>query len=201
MTAPENGPENGSVTGQENRPESTPVSASAGMTVGLSAGLSVGRPDIDIRQMTAQDIGHIALLERELFGLGAWSQQVLTEELTGWGRWYIVAQQPHTGQLVGYAGVWFDGDVVQIMTLGVAQQAQGQGLGRAMMQTLLDYSSSLKASAVLLEVAVDNDAALSLYRSLGFELLGLRKRYYQPQGTDAYTMRLTLTDSALPDNA
>ena len=33
-----------------------------------------------------------------------------------------------------------------------------------------------------------NDAEIALYRREGFEIVGTRKRYYQPSGADAYTM-------------
>ena len=45
---------------------------------------------------------------------------------------------------------------------------------------------------MLLEVRVDNEPALALYAKYGFEQIGLRKRYYQPEDVDAYTMRLVL---------
>ena len=45
---------------------------------------------------------------------------------------------------------------------------------------------------MLLEVRVDNEPALALYQRFGFERMGLRKRYYQPEGIDAYTMSLDL---------
>ena len=41
---------------------------------------------------------------------------------------------------------------------------------------------------MLLEVRTDNDAAIGLYASEGFTKLGVRRRYYQPSGADAYTM-------------
>ncbi len=42
---------------------------------------------------------------------------------------------------------------------------------------------------VYLEVRTDNEAAIALYRSAGFEQIGLRRRYYRVSGADAYTMR------------
>ncbi len=47
----------------------------------------------------------------------------------------------------------------------------------------------LYAATVFLEVRTDNDAAIGLYRAHDFEVVGVRKRYYQPSGADAYTMR------------
>lgn len=45
---------------------------------------------------------------------------------------------------------------------------------------------------MLLEVSVVNDPAIALYHWFGFQRIGLRKRYYQPEGIDAYVMALDL---------
>jgi ribosomal-protein-alanine N-acetyltransferase len=55
-----------------------------------------------------------------------------------------------------------------------------------MMTELLEYASG---GTVFLEVRTDNEAAISLYESLGFANVGLRRRYYRASGADAYTMR------------
>ncbi len=47
------------------------------------------------------------------------------------------------------------------------------------------------AEAVLLEVRASNAAALRLYESLGFQRVGLRRRYYA-DGEDAVLMTLAL---------
>jgi len=152
------------------------------------------------REWRPDDLAQIALLEVELFGVGAWSYQMVAEELAAPGRYYVVAdamvtdaQAPGSnGQVVGYAGLWFDGEVTQIMTIGVAPHYQHQGIGRMLLQQLIDQSIQLEAVEMFLEVAVDNEPAISLYREFGFIPLGIRKRYY-PGNRDAYTMRLTLT--------
>lgn len=46
--------------------------------------------------------------------------------------------------------------------------------------------------AAVLEVGVDNVAALALYTRLGFKRVGLRRGYY-PDGTDAVLMRLPIS--------
>ena len=40
-----------------------------------------------------------------------------------------------------------------------------------------------------LHVFSHNSSAIALYRREGFEIVGTRKKYYQPSGADAYTMR------------
>ncbi len=157
---------------------------------------------VHLRPLRSADLDRILELERILFGPGAWTYGMLADELGALGRWYVVAEPAGaealrygagTRPVVGYAGLWFDGDVSQVMTIGVDPEHQRLGVGRALLQALVDRSRRLGASAMLLEVRVDNDPAIALYETFGFERLGVRKRYYQPEDKDAYTMRLDLS--------
>ncbi|MCB7136728.1 ribosomal protein S18-alanine N-acetyltransferase [Cellulosimicrobium marinum] len=155
------------------------------------------RYDVRLRPLRAADLDRVVELERALFGRGAWTYGMLADELAGLGRWYVAAEpvRPYAAgpqPVVGYAGLWFDGDVAQIMTIGVDPSFQHQGVGSTLLEALVARSRELRADAVLLEVRVDNDPALALYAKYGFEQLGVRKRYYQPEDVDAYTMRLEL---------
>jgi len=160
---------------------------------------------VRMRPLASSDFDRVLELERELFGPGAWTYGMLADELAGLGRWYVVAEPDGIDALrygfgarpvIGYAGLWFDGDVAQVMTLGTAREYQGRGVGRALLQALVDRSRQLRATSLLLEVATDNEHALALYASFGFERLGIRKRYYQPEDKDAYTMRMDLRASS-----
>ena len=157
--------------------------------------------EVRLRPLRNADFDRVLELERQLFGRGAWSYGMLADELAGLGRWYIVAEPERLDRagdqpVVGYAGLWFDGDVTQIMTIGVDPGVQRHGVGRQLMNALIERSRKLKAEAVLLEVRVDNAPAIEMYREFGFEILGVRKRYYQPEDKDAYTMRLDLAEAA-----
>lgn len=154
-----------------------------------------GRPahptgPVPLRPLVPADVPAVVAIERELFEASAWSEVMIREELAGFGRYYVGTDDD--AGLAGYAGSWFDGDVAQVMTIGVAWRAQGRGLGRALLHALLDRARADGAAAVLLEVRVDNEPALGLYRSEGFEILARRPRYYQPEDVDAWTMRLAL---------
>ena len=160
-----------------------------------------------LRPLLHTDFDRVLELERILFGAGAWTYGMLAQELGGWGREYLVAVEddheavgrlgagkrpPAVPQVIGYAGLWFDGDVTQIMTIGIDPAWQRRGVGRALLAAMIDRSRALGASAVLLEVAVDNAPALAMYREFGFETLRTRKGYYQPENKDAYSMQLLL---------
>ena len=94
------------------------------------------------------------------------------------------------GTLVGYAGISRLGRTppfeYEVHTIGVDPAYQGQGIGRRLLDELLDFADG---GVVYLEVRTDNEAAIALYRSAGFEQIGLRRRYYRVSGADAYTMR------------
>ena len=147
------------------------------------------QPD-EIRVLTAADLPALERMEIELFGAAAWSPESLASEITGPGRWYVGAVVD--GELVGYAGLWFDGYDAQVMTLGTDARFQGRGYGRLMLDNLLERAREVGAAVVLLEVRVDNEPAIHLYERAGFERLGKRRAYYQPGNIDAWTMRLDL---------
>ena len=144
----------------------------------------VGLHDLDRdRAVTA-----FAALEQELFGKGAWSENAIRQELDAPARTYIFDVDATDGAIRGYAGFWYDGDDAELMTIGVSPDHQRQGIAAAMLDRLL-YDAELQgARRMLLEVRVDNDPAIALYRRFGFAIMGRRKRYYQPEGIDAYTM-------------
>ena len=146
--------------------------------------------DVVVLALTAADLPDLERMEIALFGAAAWSPESLAAEIVGPGRWYVGATV--RDELVGYAGLWFDGFDAQVMTIGTDERFQGRGLARRMLENLLGHARDVEAAVVLLEVRVDNYTAIDLYESVGFERLGKRRAYYQPGNIDAWTMRLVL---------
>jgi ribosomal-protein-alanine N-acetyltransferase len=90
------------------------------------------------------------------------------------------------GGLVGYAGMSIAEDA-SVHNIGVDPAWQRKGIGRALLVALLDLADE-RGLPVFLEVRTDNIPAITLYESHGFTRIGLRRKYYQPSGADAYTM-------------
>ncbi|RBP98988.1 ribosomal protein S18-alanine N-acetyltransferase [Bifidobacterium xylocopae] len=143
------------------------------------------------RQVKASDLDALVGLECEIFAADAWTRGMLEQELNAPARTYLVYEQ--AGVIEAYGGFWFDGDDAELMTIGVRRAQRGRGIGLGLLERLAVQARSLGAARMLLEVRVDNMAALALYRSFGFRRMGLRRRYYQPDGADAYTMALVLS--------
>lgn len=66
---------------------------------------------------------------------------------------------------------------VAVLSLGVHPGHQGRGLGRALLEGLVDRAAAAGIERLELYVRADNDRALRLYRSLGFAHEGTRSRF------------------------
>lgn len=93
------------------------------------------------------------------------------------------------GLVKGYAGIWRVVDEGHIMNIAVHPGYRRRGIGRRLLEKLLDYAFCNGMKEVTLEVGTRNDAALTLYRDEGFVIKGIRKRYYGCE--DAYVMWLS----------
>ena len=76
--------------------------------------------------------------------------------------------------------------------MAVARERWGQRIGAQLLDALVAEAARRGCTDVFLEVRVDNDRAQRLYRSRGFTQIGIRRGYYQPSGTDALVMQLSL---------
>ncbi|MFB9316746.1 ribosomal protein S18-alanine N-acetyltransferase [Cryptosporangium minutisporangium] len=128
-------------------------------------------------------------IEHDLFGDEEWSPGMFWSELAQVAtRWYRVALDGE--ELVGYAGLCVYGpEEAWVQNIAVRRDRQGHGLGRRLLDELLDEAVRRGAQQVLLEVRADNASAQRLYARRGFEAVGLRRGYYQPSGVDAVVMR------------
>ena len=132
-------------------------------------------------------IDELLPIEKDLFGVEQWSAGMFWNELAA-GHPYVAAVQD--GEIVGYAGlVVAPPDEAWVNNMAVRRDHQRRGIGRALLEELLAIARRNGAKHTLLEVAADNTPAQALYDSYGFEVIGLRKNYYQASGTDALVMR------------
>jgi len=142
-----------------------------------------------IGALASADAERCAQLEAQLFdGDDPWPAEAFNRELATPYNHYVGARTE--GVLVGYAGISRLGRKApfeyEVHTIGVDQAYQGRGIGRQLLDELLHFA---EGGVVYLEVRTDNEAAIALYRSVGFAQVGVRRRYYRISGADAYTMR------------
>ncbi len=103
----------------------------------------------------------------------------------------VVLRRPEN-QVVGYIIYWHIKDDVQVNNIAVHPEFRGRGIGEALMKHVLEKVRRAGVTFVNLEVRTSNASARSLYKKLGFEILGIRKGYYTNPKEDAIVMGLFL---------
>lgn len=158
-----------------------------------------GQGTVSIGPLYRADAEACAALERRLFaGDDPWSAQAFRDALRS-GHHYLAAREAAEEalrdagpMLIGYAGIALVAGPpepeAEVHTIGVHPGHQGRGIGRRLLDGLLGFADE-HAATVFLEVRTDNEPAQALYRHTGFEVVGIRRRYYRPSGADAFTMR------------
>lgn len=140
--------------------------------------------NVTCRRMTLQDVPAVHAIELKTFHT-PWSYQSFVDEMTtNKCARYIVAEAD--GQVVGYAGAWLILEEGHITNIAVDEAYRGQGIGLQVTQALLQYAANMGVQYMTLEVRRSNLVAQSLYKKLGFLELGVRKRYYEDNGEDAF---------------
>jgi ribosomal-protein-alanine N-acetyltransferase len=100
------------------------------------------------------------------------------------------AADPRRG-IVAYCVAQIVVDELHIHNLVVRQGARSQGLGGRLLRVVLALAAGRGARVALLEVRQSNWAAIQLYRSAGFQAVGLRRDYYERPREDAVLLRKT----------
>jgi ribosomal-protein-alanine N-acetyltransferase len=139
------------------------------------------------------DLDVVVKLEREIFPDDAWPRDKLDDDLHSPFAHFVVIETD--GTIVGYAIAQHltGNDVADIQNIAVVESHRGEGLGAVLLDALLEWCESRQATAIMLEVRADNEAAQSLYASRGFHTIATRPGYYQPAGVDAFVMRREVT--------
>lgn len=153
-----------------------------------------GAPSIRLRDAEVSDLDAIMALETATFPGDAWSRDAMLAELASPHTLYLVVLSDD--ELVGYAGLSAPSgaDQADIQTIAVDGTHRRLGIGTLLVEQLLSAARGRGVREVFLEVRADNPVAQALYRSLGFEAIGVRPRYYQPDDVDAVVMKLEMND-------
>lgn len=131
-------------------------------------------------------LDEVLAIEADLFGAERWTPAMFWNELAH-GHHYLAALED--GQIVGYAGIAVVRPEAWVNNIAVRRDRQRLGIGRQLLDALLEHARSHGATHTLLEVAANNGPAQRMYESYGFQVVGVRKGYYQPSNTDALVMR------------
>lgn len=135
--------------------------------------------------MREEDLGAVTAIEKDSFS-APWSLQGFRSSLGNSATMYLSALVD--GEIVGYCGLLLILDEGDITNVAVREDFRNRGVGKKMLTELLRRAGERGARAFTLEARKSNEAALALYRGLGFESVGLRKNFYEDPREDAVIM-------------
>jgi ribosomal-protein-alanine N-acetyltransferase len=145
-----------------------------------------------IRRMQEVDLPAVRTVEALSFS-NPWSDDTFRGEIqnTSISFPFVVVRRPGD-EVVAYIVFWLIRDDVQVNNIAVHPDCRGLGIGEALMRFAVAKVRGEGAAFMTLEVRPSNTAAVTLYRKLGFEILGTRKNYYTKPDEDAFIMCLVL---------
>jgi [ribosomal protein S18]-alanine N-acetyltransferase len=145
-------------------------------------------PALAVRQAGAEDIDALVQLEAASFH-DPWPREMLECELAHPRALVLLAARGEAP--VGYASFRQAADEAELLRLAVDPAERRRGVARALVTAGLDHLRHGDIQVCFLEVRVDNEPAIQLYRALGFGVAGRRRAYYR-DGTDAIVFALEL---------
>lgn len=150
-----------------------------------------------IRPAALADIPRIMSLERQSATAGHWTEEQyrLAFQIESPRLLLVVeASPPHLKpgaegpSILGFLIAHHLAPEWELENLVVAPAARRKGLGKRLLEALLDSARETKSS-VFLEVRESNAPARALYENAGFEQTGRRKSYYASPLEDAVLYR------------
>jgi ribosomal-protein-alanine N-acetyltransferase len=157
-------------------------------------GLLNGTPPV-ATELLPEDLDFAAALHSEAFAR-PWSGDEFAALLAEPGSFGFVARRVGaTGSPLGVVLVRQVLDEAEILTIAVAPKARGQGVGRLLMDSVLQRLHAERTASLFLEVDEENAPALALYRRLRFVEVGRRAAYYtddEGRRTSALVLKRTL---------
>ncbi len=143
----------------------------------------------ELRRATRDDLDGLVVIERACFGEHGHPDAMSDELARSWARVHVSVHEARG--VLGYVTVWRVADEIEVIQVGTRPDARREGHARALLTRVIDEATREGAARALLEVRPSNVSAVTLYRSLGFEVLARRERYYD-DGEDAFVMELRL---------
>jgi ribosomal-protein-alanine N-acetyltransferase len=151
-------------------------------------------PELVIRAMRGNDIADVVAIERGSYQF-PWSEGIFRDCL----RVGYVCRVVTVGrQVMAYGVMSFGAGEAHILNLCVDEAYRCRGIGRQLLNSLIERAGAAGMADAYLEVRPSNTTAIRLYLSLGFEQVGMRRGYYQAASgrEDAAVLRRALRTDA-----
>jgi ribosomal-protein-alanine N-acetyltransferase len=135
--------------------------------------------------MEEDDVPAVATIERSCFSQ-PWTETGFMDAIENPNAFFRVASEE--SQILGYIGMYETVDEGEITNVAVAERFRGRGIGKKLLMTVQRYAGEIGLERIILEVRTGNATAISLYKSCGFENIGIRRDFYNFPREDADIM-------------
>jgi len=147
-----------------------------------------------LRPMLLRDLPAVIEIEKRAYEY-PWSEGIFRDCLrVSYPSWVY----EEDGKIVAYTVISIAAGESHILNLCVRPESQGKGIGRLLLNGVVDTATRLGATQILLEVRPSNKTALGLYQSFGFNELGRRNNYYPARRgrEDALILAMSLPEKS-----
>lgn len=148
-----------------------------------------------IEPMREEDLSEVVEIE-EVSGLNRWGYDAYRRELLNNANSVMFTAHNLYGSdptVIGFFAGWIVEDELHINNIAAHPEFRGIGVGRSLLKAGIEEGRRRGISHVLLEVRDSNAAAQSLYKNMGFAIIGRRRSYYRAPTEDALVMKLDLS--------
>jgi ribosomal-protein-alanine N-acetyltransferase len=145
-----------------------------------------GVSELSFLPMTTADLDAVLAIE-SVSHIHPWTQGNFSDSLAA-GHWaYCVRPQLEDAVrgsyldpeiLWAYCILFPAVDELHLLNITVSPKLRRLGIGAKMMHAIEGVAAQQKMSRIILEVRPSNISAIQLYQTLGYEQIGLRKKYY-----------------------
>ena len=139
-----------------------------------------------VRRMTIEDIQAVTEIEKKCFS-SPWSEKSFEDSISREDTIFLVCEE---GSITGYIGMYISFDEASITNVAVSPEFRKKGYGEQLVAEAKFAAKEANAENIFLEVRVSNEPAISLYKKMGFEELGIRKKFYEHPVEDAIIMKV-----------
>jgi len=134
----------------------------------------MSKPELSFRRMEIGDIDAVMVVEKQVYQY-PWTEGIFNDCIrVGYECWLAESDEG----IVAHAVSSVAAGESHILNISVGPRFQGQGIGKAFIEFLVDIAKNKQANVIMLEVRPSNVAAINCYNATGFNEIGCRKDYY-----------------------
>ncbi len=132
-----------------------------------------------IQEMSESDLDEVVAIDAPSRPT-PWSRQSFLEELKNplSHCFTFKNEEDSVGHAIAFLCFRIVGEESEILALAVRPENRRMGFGRQLMRFYIEFCLRKKVKALYLETNASNQAAIGLYRSFSYHVIGVRPRYY-----------------------